>query len=255
MEISMVELHNKLLFPVYPVRNAKLKLAGSESPPASNRYERKFAVSELDGLELEWLLKLNPALFHSIYEPRYVNNIYLDTPDRQFFHDNVAGVASRLKVRIRWYGDTLGQIDAPTLELKIKNGLAGWKESFPLRPMMMEEISDRDALFQTFKDSDVPPHVNALLHALEPALLNRYRRAYFLSADKKFRATLDSDLSYARPYLFPGRAFNYVEDSELHILELKYAIPDEEYASKITGSFPFRLSKNSKYVRGMTVAG
>ena len=197
---------------------------------------------------------MNPALFSPIYAPRFVNNIYLDTSDRQFFRDNVAGVASRLKVRIRWYGDVFGFIDSPTLELKIKQGFTGWKESYPLQPLHMEKALERESLLEACTSSNLPLRIVALLESLEPALLNRYRRAYFLSADRLFRITLDSDLSYARLNPTINPAVHSVEDTGLHIVELKYAVSDDEHAARITNSFPFRLSRNSKYVRGIVMS-
>ena len=35
------------------------------------------------------------------------------------------------------------------------------------------------------------------------------------------------------------------------IVELKYDTEHDEYANRISASFPFRLSKNSKYVNGI----
>jgi len=39
--------------------------------------------------------------------------------------------------------------------------------------------------------------------------------------------------------------------SDAHIIELKYDIEDDKHAHSVASRFPFRLSKNSKYVTGI----
>lgn len=231
-------------------RHTEPKLANEGGP---KRYERKFAVNGLDSFELEFLLKTNPALFISIYEPRFINNIYLDTPDLRFYHENLAGIADRFKVRIRWYGQEEGIILQPRLELKIKNGLVGWKESYQLKTLDRNDVLNRRALISVCEYSGLPFSVLNLLKSLEPTLQNRYKRSYYLSGCTNFRATLDSKLSYSRLsgiYRVPTHTIN---DTGLHIIELKYAPENNPQVSKITNSFPFRLSRNSKYVRGLSL--
>ena len=84
------------------------------------RYERKYCVSELMHEEIEGLLKLHPAVFQEIYHKRTVNNIYLDTHDLRLYKDNIDGKDSRIKLRVRWYGDLFGKVKNPFLEVKIK---------------------------------------------------------------------------------------------------------------------------------------
>ncbi len=103
------------------------------------RYERKFLVTEVDVAELDALVRYHPAVFSGIYHPRSINNIYFDSLDGTSHLENVEGNASRVKFRIRWYGDLLGQVDKPVLELKIKRGFLGRKESFRLTPFYLDE--------------------------------------------------------------------------------------------------------------------
>jgi hypothetical protein len=42
-------------------------------------------------------------------------------------------------VRVRWYGSLFGPILRPVMEFKVKQGLAGRKESFPLQPFVLDE--------------------------------------------------------------------------------------------------------------------
>ena len=229
------------------------------APLSHARYERKFAIASLGLPEIRWLIRTNPALFRPIYAPRYISNVYFDTLDRKFFNDNVAGVASRLKVRIRWYhpehhsSRTADQkwIEKPILELKIKEGLAGWKESYPLPPLSLDALFCRNSLQRIAEEASLPPRVVTLLNGLTPALTNRYLRAYFKSACEAFRVTLDNSLSYAALSGFSYAKQREVRDRGLHIIELKYTVANAAGAPRITNAFPFRLSRNSKYVRGM----
>lgn len=228
---------------------------GNLSSDAPARYERKFAITALEQKKLSWLLRINPALFTSIYQPRIVNNIYLDTPDRQFYKHNVDGVALRMKVRIRWYGGLVEALEDPQLELKIKSGLAGWKLSYPLRSMLLEEALEKPRLIRHLERVHIPASVLNFVKTLEPTLLNRYHRTYHLSGCKNFRATVDSDLQYARTNWIMQPRLRFAKDEDLQVLELKYLIEQDEQADHITSSFPFRVSRNSKYVRGLLMVG
>ena len=96
------------------------------------RYERKFQVRDLSLSEVETIVRLHPAGFYRQFPTRKINNIYLDTRNLNSVVENIEGIANRLKTRIRWHGECFGEINNPVLELKIKKGLAGRKEYFPL---------------------------------------------------------------------------------------------------------------------------
>ncbi len=96
------------------------------------RYERKFLVDRLDQHQVMGLIKRHPAMFCQPYPPRFINNFYLDTAHMVNYRDNVDGAADRRKVRIRWYGELMGQIENPVLEFKIKRGLVGTKKHHPI---------------------------------------------------------------------------------------------------------------------------
>lgn len=225
--------------------------ATAETKVTSQRYERKFGATALDRQSLELIVKSNPALFRPIYAPRYINNIYLDTPGFSSYGENLAGIAHRTKIRIRWYGALFGPIQRPVLEFKIKNGLAGYKLSWPLLPFSLDEKFRFDDLRHAFRLAGLPDTVREQLHSLEPALLNRYHRSYYLSGDRQFRITLDEALSYIRIDRFSNAFLHRYEDRERKVLELKYAIEQEERAGQIANVLPFRVSRFSKYVMGV----
>jgi hypothetical protein len=220
---------------------------GSGGAPPGFRFERKFVSVDLGARELDVLIRLHPALFREVHAERYVNNIYFDTPFLDNYHANVMGVANRLKCRIRWYGKLFGAIERPVLELKRKRGLVGQKCGHPLAPFTLDTGFDAEAVVA---GAGLAEDLELYLETLQPTLLNRYRRRYYLSADGDFRLTLDTGLEFHRIDARANRFGESVRFPERVILEVKYERGGER-AAAITGAFPLRLSKSSKYVVGI----
>jgi hypothetical protein len=193
---------------------------------------------------------LHPAAFREIFHPRYINNIYLDSNELDFYFDNVSGKGSRKKARIRWYGDLFGSIAKPVLEFKIREGFLGNKISFPLAPFGLDTDFNIDTLRTVYDKSELPSWAYEVLMLLKPSLLNRYKRKYTLNFDGDFRLTLDTELSY---HLIGSNnnAFMQSFKSEEVIVELKYDFDQEKKAGSISNKLPFRLTKSSKYVNGV----
>jgi hypothetical protein len=216
------------------------------------RYERKFTVPDKFTLKaVEQIIKRNKTLFREVFHIRQVNNIYFDTIGYNDYFDNVLGVSDRKKIRIRWYGDTFGEIKKPVLEIKIKKGLVGDKWSYKLKSFVLDNDFNNDKIQNIFKDSNLPLPILESAKMVTPTLLNSYSRKYFLSADNKFRVTLDFKLLYHKI----GKRFNNFNfapvSDENKIIELKYGLLDDTAANAISTQFPFRLNKNSKYVNGV----
>jgi len=215
------------------------------------RYERKFFVTNLSKHELESAVTLHPAVFSEIYYERAVNNIYLDSFDMTNYFDNVIGLERRTKVRIRWYGDLLGDIQSPVLELKIKNGLVCSKVSFSLAGFRLNKDFSKDTVQDVFKRSQIPDALKLDLACLDISLLNNYRRKYYLSGDKRYRATLDSGLEFYGISALRNNFLNRSVDHTSNILEVKYGEDAEQDANKVTSHFSFRMTKSSKYIMGI----
>lgn len=216
-----------------------------------SRFEQKFMVAGLTIHEVEAFINLHPALFLEIYHPRFVNNLYLDSPSLNNYFSHVNGQKDRAKVRIRWYGSLFGLVDEPVLELKIKRGSFGRKESFPLAPFKMGKQLQFDSIRELFARSAIPEALRLDLNFLEASLLNRYRRKYFRSADRKYRLTVDSEMVFYQmsgaSNSFLGEPIGFVDT----ILELKYGLQEAGEVERVTNRFPFRMTKNSKYVNGI----
>tara|TARA_Y100000590_G_C15733151_1_gene1017737 strand:- start:54 stop:734 length:681 start_codon:yes stop_codon:yes gene_type:complete len=212
------------------------------------RYERKFLIENISKRDIELFIKQHHAMFYEIYNERYIRNIYFDTPGFKNYYDNIDGNSERIKVRIRWYGNFFGEINEPKLEIKIKNGLLGYKKIFdlPSFELFIENIKYDNLIEMLNLNNNNPNNID--LRIFSPAILNGYKRKYFLSADKKYRITLDTNQIIYQIFNKNNIVSRYLNDKESIILEIKYNQEEDENAQKITSSIPFRLSKNSKYV-------
>lgn len=213
---------------------------------SSLRFERKYKVTDLSPKLMEQVVRQHPAGFRPLHAPRWVNNLYFDTPDFSAFKDNVNGVSQRRKYRLRWYGRPFGQIAAPVLEIKIKDNMMGRKEQFfmgeggPASTALMAEWVKR-----------CRQQLGMGLE-LQPLLYNTYLRSYWQAPGYPFRITIDSELQYGayRAQAEPWLPFR----EEAVILELKYEAEADKDSSFILQHLPFRLSKSSKYVTGINLA-
>ena len=91
------------------------------------RFERKFIIPYNKKNLLDYFLKIHPLNIKKLYDNRVINNIYLDDLNFKFFKDNIDGISDRIKIRIRWYGETFGEIKNSKLEFKIKQNTLGKK--------------------------------------------------------------------------------------------------------------------------------
>jgi len=216
------------------------------------RYERKFLINGLSKEQVEAIVKLNVGMFKEIYYERKVNNIYLDSINKESFNDNVIGINKRKKVRIRWYDDFKGIIKNPILEFKIKNNDLGRKNGFKINDFKLDhEFSFKRFYNKTILKSNLPNKVIQNIKALNFSLMNSYTRKYFMSIDKKYRITIDSNLEYHKIDNNKNNFIKNIKDKNTIILELKYKLEDDNNVKKIINQLPFRVDKNSKYVTGV----
>lgn len=215
------------------------------------RFERKFYVSGMNVQQIELIVKKNPAIFSEIFTERHVNNIYFDSLSLKNYFDNVDGNTNRKKIRIRWYGDMMGNIQKPVLEIKIRNGLLGTKLSYPISSFTLEDNFNTINILNDIESIDIPDYIKMEINMCQPTLLNKYTRKYFLSADRRYRITIDTNQVFYRI----NPQYNYFQNrfkNDVHvILELKYNADSDDHVDKITKHFPFRLTKSSKYVTGL----
>jgi SPX domain protein involved in polyphosphate accumulation len=202
------------------------------------RYERKFRVEQVEEGLLRQLILHHPYHFQTAFPDRLVLNIYFDTPEFTCFQENVAGISVRKKFRLRWYQTDWGEkAFGHRWEIKKKENQLGDKETRKL-----SRIEGNRPIF---------PGEPQLL----PTLMNAYRRSYFLSGCQRFRLTLDHQLGYSLPPHgwppFPAQSGHFPFHDTAAILELKYAEELDQNIEDLTSYFPFRQTRNSKYVQGV----
>lgn len=233
-----------------------VRAASSETKQLSGlnfRYERKY-IFQTDYLnDLIDQLFLNSFSFTEIYNQRKVNNVYFDDYNFNYYKQNVAGIGTREKYRLRWYGEDFSKISSPTIEIKRKYGEVGDKISHKMKNLTYDLLlGDAFNLKQVLIDRlDDHSFLLNRLHLLHPALFNSYERRYFLSACEKFRVTLDFNQVFYNPSLpIYGETEKHI-NNQIVVLELKYALEDDMEARKISQQFNSRVSRNSKYVQGI----
>lgn len=215
------------------------------------RYERKFQM-DLPRWQVEQIVRRNRAAFSPIYWPRWINNIYLDTPGFSNYQDSLDGASDgRVKMRIRWYEEFETLVEKPVLEFKIKQGTVNRKVTYPLAPMDFAEGINRKRIQASLRQANLPRSLMTELLKFDLALANRYYRSYFLSADSAFRITVDSDQTYMRMSSRRNLLLARWRENSSAVLELKYAPELDGQAAEISQQFPFRLSRNSKYASGV----
>ncbi|BDS11906.1 polyphosphate polymerase domain-containing protein [Aureispira anguillae] len=206
------------------------------------RYERKYRI---EGVHLNVILqtiRMHPAGLFKIYPDRQINNIYFDTPNLTTYKENVMGIANRDKYRVRWYGWNPLLIESPKLELKHRRNNVGTKTIYEVATFSFDNLKPL---------SEEVNRLSGTYALLQPTLQNSYKRAYFGTRDQKFRVTIDWELSYASMRTTNQFRKHQQYEPNVYILEVKYEQEFESEADRISQFFPFRSTKNSKYVTGI----
>ncbi len=202
------------------------------------RYEIKYSILKSAANTVPVAIDLHPEGFVRAFPDRTVNNLYLDTLSATACRENLDGVSDRVKYRIRWYGDPY-RITNPVLELKIKSNALGRKEYH-----MLDDSKGLSGILEQVKD------INSNTFKLVPTLHNSYLRSYFLTADKKFRLTVDRNIQYQSGVEFVMGNVLSIPDDRL-VLEIKFSSQDILHSKRVTRFIPYRVTKHSKYASGL----
>ena len=194
----------------------------------------------------------HPAHFVKAFPSRRINNVYFDTADLSDFRAHLLGSDRRRKVRIRWYGESMGLARPAALEVKARRGTVGTKRHFSLPPLDFDGRISLDAVRSAVAPGTAAEAMGGFFACAEPALFNSYYRRYFVSIDRRFRITIDTDMEFR---VVNYRTYSHIrshKEERLRIIELKYAMDDDREAHEIASRLPFRLTKHSKYVSGLS---
>ncbi len=232
-----------------------------ESANDDLRYEVKMVCERHRLAQVRSWVRLHPAGFVVAYPPRRVNSLYLDTLHLRCLNDNLEGLSARQKLRLRWYGDEMTDVQ-PYMELKYKRNLLGGKERYLLPCRLDLGLTWREILRVIQRETRFlykqrgKNLVSTLLQTVnQPTLLNRYQREYYVTPDGAIRATLDFDqVAYdqrlsPRPNLHARLAFN-----DAVVIELKTGQEHAERLRQVVARFPVQRSRNSKYAGGVLAA-
>lgn len=218
------------------------------------RYEVKFVGYPGALSRLETWLTSHSLGFREAYPLRQVNNIYFDSPHLDAFRDNIAGISSRVKWRLRWYGDTL-EPSSGNLELKVRRNRLGWKDVWPVPSLPpLGRSSWREV--QRSMRTQLPPEVRLSFESVcIPTVITRYQRLYYVSRCGTVRVTFDQEHEAfdQRAGSRPNIRRRLATPSPL-VVEVKFNFEHYNEGKLAIEGMPLRVSRHSKYVVGLSSA-
>tara|TARA_B110000114_G_scaffold180745_1_gene217052 strand:+ start:384 stop:1070 length:687 start_codon:yes stop_codon:yes gene_type:complete len=201
------------------------------------RIEKKFIFGKYQNDFVEKLLLINN--FSKIYPDREISSIYLDTLNFDSARDNINGTNNRKKIRIRWYNDDLEKV---YLEEKNKRNFYVWKNI-----LKMNISSNKDNLLNNLKKSFYKPsNPSSSNYNYNFILKTNYKRNYWISNNKKIRATIDTEINAS-----PAKDMNNVIELPETILEFKFSPSSEIFFRDFLSQkgLNIRSKKYSKYIQ------
>jgi hypothetical protein len=227
----------------------------------AGRFELKYLVDARVQVALCQLMRARMLRGEYVEEDGtyHVLSQYYDGPGLPFYFDKVAGLESRLKVRLRTYGTGFGPGAPWFLELKRKQNAAVSKLRVRLEPGSIDPSDP--ASWDAVRDPQIEPFLAARdTMQLEATAQVWYQREALASADDALRITWDSTIRA----LFPGET---LDQRMLYDAE-RAAIPDRYVVIEIKAAqtFPHWLTELiqraslvpesiSKYVHAINALG
>ena len=203
----------------------------------NSRIEKKFVFGKYQDDLIEKLLLINN--FSKIYPDREISSVYLDTLNFDSAKDNINGVNERKKIRIRWYNNDLEKV---YLEEKNKRNFYVWKNI-----LKMNISSNKDNLLNNLKKSFYKPsNPSSSNYNYNFILKTNYKRNYWISNNKKIRATIDTEINAS-----PAKDMNNVIELPETILEFKFSPSSEIFFRDFLSQkgLNIRSKKYSKYIQ------
>jgi len=202
------------------------------------RFERKWKIKEKYYNQIFFSLQNSKFKFSKLYEPRWVNSIYYDDCFFNSVKQNLDGV-NKKKLRIRWYGNQ-SKTNSINLELKKKTGLIGTKQT---KKIISKNFTFNKKNLIILREKIIKKY--SFFINYHHTTSTRYLRQYFISQNKKIRATVDTKIEY-RHLNLNYENIGKIRDDNL-ILEFKYNTKDDDYCRKNLQNNFLRITKNSKY--------
>ena len=212
------------------------------------RYEIKTVTQEDAYADVRMRLRLDPAGIRPLHADRRVQSVYFDTLDQAALEDNLAGISHREKIRYRWYGDVVRQVDGH-LERKVRHNQLGWKDVVDIpEPVDVEGVGRGELKRAIF--SQLPDGFAAIKdEGLEPVQWISYLREYHATADGSVRVTIDREL---RAYDLRARlqvtSAYPTPTPRVLIIEAKCAKAAYPEAQRLMNRFLLTMDRCSKFV-------
>lgn len=210
------------------------------------RIEIKYDIFSLKKLFLENWIKSQKFLVKK-YPSRIIKTIYYDSFDLTAATQNLSGESNRAKYRLRYYIES-GVVSDAKFEIKIKKNDTNYKKIIKLD----KKIQDVNLMspFNHLSDNYISKSnlINNLTHVkkLYPIIEISYLRSYYDFFNSI--VTVDKNITYKiknKNYYLE----KIIDDS--YVLELKILISDLKEQKKLQNAIPFRVTRFSKYTKGL----
>ena len=205
-----------------------------------NRIEKKFVVGKYEEDTLKKLLTING--FKKSFPSRYISSIYLDTLNFDFAKDNINGVGKRKKIRFRWYNE-----DYDNIYLEEKN-----KQNFVVKKNidLYKNVKSKNDLVENLKDYFFSKTKKYKEFNYRFILKTNYLRSYWISENKRIRATIDTSLNTS-----PINDLSRKLDLSETILEFKFSPSNETFFRNFfyKKNLNLRSKKYSKYLQSFNL--
>ena len=205
-----------------------------------NRIEKKFVLGKYEDDFLKKILTING--FKKSFPSRYISSIYLDTLNFDFAKDNINGVGKRKKIRFRWYNE-----DFKNIFLEEKN-----KQNFVVKKNidLLKNFKLKGNFVQNLKNYFFLENKKYKDFNYRFVLKTNYLRSYWISENKKIRATIDTNISTS-PINDLNKKLNLSET----ILEFKFSQNNEFFFRNFFNikNLNLRSKKYSKYLQSFNL--
>ena len=208
------------------------------------RFERKFVLSKNYNIEkVESAFLRSNFNFIKQYEDRFVNSIYFEKESLTSLRENLDGNNFKKKLRLRWYGK-IDKIKNPNFEIKFKKGHLNTKKIYAFNNFFKNFSKKNLNLIYLILSKKL-----SFLKKYRIISSTHYRRKYFVSQNKKIRATIDYEIFYKN--LREIDNFDLCKVDSRPIIEIKYDSSNDNYVRNNLKNLTLRFTKNSKYINSV----
>ena len=210
------------------------------------RIEVKFFLPDSDVGKVRDILRTNCSP-GTAYADTLVTSVYFDDAGLGSYYDNLEGNGERVKLRLRWYDDRERRF---FFEIKRRRYSKSIKDRLEIESTVPLTAVDYRTIRNRLRDR-LPESCRELLLARpDPILITRYRRWYYVAADRT-RVTLDSELEWFDQCgrVKPNLRFA-AHSPRSAILELKSERGDDGRLDALLHPLRLRPTRSSKYAVG-----